>query len=65
MMSADAFSAFEEFGLNNRSELSKVGKRYFYLDIFVIVMNGRIVSTFVRPDSVHRSSWRAFPIKFS
>lgn len=36
MMSADAFSAFEEVGLNNRNELSKVGKRCFNLDSFVI-----------------------------
>ena len=33
MMSADAFSAFEEVGLSNRKELSTVGKRYFNFDV--------------------------------
>ena len=30
-MSADAFSAFEEVGLNNRTALGKVGRRYVIL----------------------------------
>lgn len=33
MMSADAFSAFEEVGLTNRKELNTIGKRYFNLDV--------------------------------
>ena len=33
MMSADAFSAFEEVSLSNRKELSTVGKRYFNFDV--------------------------------
>ena len=34
VMSADAFSAFAEVGLNNRNALREVGRRYIVIAIF-------------------------------
>ena len=37
-MSADAFSAFVEVGLNNRNALREVGRRYIVIAIFGVTL---------------------------